>query len=74
MNKMQLLEYVLMRLYVSGTSPYEAHFILQVKMGYTSKDMDQVEKEIVSKEWPDSHTPEEALTYSNKRILEYEMQ
>ena len=74
MNKMQLLEYIMLRLYVNHTTSLEATVILEEKMGYTHEDMEQVDKEIVSKEWPESDSPEQSMQHCNKRMMEYEMQ
>ena len=74
MNKMQLLEYVMVRLYCNGTTSKEATIILQDKMGYTLKDMEQVDKEIVTPNWPADHTKKQSLEYCSKKIMEYEMQ
>jgi len=74
MNRMQLLEYIMLRLYVNHVTSREATIILLDKMGYTDKDMDQVDREIVSKEWPESDSPEQSMEHCNKRMMEYEMQ
>ena len=71
---MQLLEYILLRLYANRTSSEEAMFILIKRMGYTKEDMNQIDREIISKEWKHSDTSKESIEFRHKRMMEYEMQ
>ena len=67
---MELLEYILCRLYINGNDPIKSTYILAV-LGYTKEDIDEVDEKIVQPNWPDSL--EDSMTYSKNKVQEYEV-